>query len=170
MTHEKGNREPRPFLAIAVLILSALTLYFGYGKAFISIAYDPHEKNCLPDLHLALMVHVRPNKIARGEYLFWKAYGALSYVKEDFVLKKVAGIPGDKLLIKDGNVFINGVLVASGFDDAALYNKTAKDFEKEEVIPADEYFMMGTASLSNDSRYWGYLPKRVIVGEGYRIY
>jgi len=30
--------------------------------------------------------------------------------------------------------------------------------------------MVGTARMSNDSRYWGYLPHDAIVGKGYRIY
>lgn len=168
MKNIKG--KPHPYLAIFLFLLSGLSLYFFYGKALISISYDPHEVNCLPELHLALLVHIKPESVAHGDYVFWKAYGPLSYVKEDFVLKKVAGLPGDKLQISNQQVFINGAIVANGFGNAILYAKKPKEFEKEEVIPAAHYFVIGTNVLSNDSRYWGYLPKEQIVGKGYRIY
>lgn len=147
-------------------------LYAGHGKSFVSFAWDPHEVNCLPELHLALLVHSRPSKVERGDYLFWKAssIGALSYVSENFVLKRVAGVPGDRLAIRAGQVFINNRLVAEGLEDAVMYQRRPVDFERAEVIPPGHYFVIGTAHMSNDSRYWGYLPYEMIVGKGYRIY
>lgn len=160
----------RPFLALFVGLTCAVALYFGSGKSYISLTYDPHEVNCLPELHLALLVHSRPDSVAHGDYLFWKASGSLSYVKETFVLKRVAGIPGDKLVIKDGRVLINDIQVAQGFDNAILYKKVARDFERSETIPANSYFVIGTADLSNDSRYWGYLSHEEVLGRAHRIY
>lgn len=160
----------RPYLAAAVGAGCALALYLGAGQNFVSLAWDPHEVNCLPELHLALLVHTEPGKIQKGDYLFWRAAGSLSYVKEQFVLKKVAGIPGDRLDIRDGQVRINGDVVAEGFENAVLYKKTAAQFERGGTIPPDSYFVIGTARMSNDSRYWGYLTAERIVGKGYRIY
>lgn len=159
-------------MSLVIGLVAGAALYYGHGRAFVSLAYDPHEVNCLPELHLALLVHRQPAKIEHGDYLFWKtgAIVALSYVKEAFVLKRVAGVPGDTLRIHDGRVFINGGLVARGLEDAALYQRHPADFERMEVIPPGRYFVIGTTRLSNDSRYWGYLPREAIVGKGYRIY
>jgi conjugal transfer pilin signal peptidase TrbI len=167
------STSPSRVLVSTVLgVACLLALYAGHGRSFISFAWDPHEVNCLPELHLALLVHSRPSKVERGDYLFWKAsaVGALSYVAEDFVLKRVAGVPGDRLDIREGQVFINNRLVAEGLEDAVLYKRRPADFERKEVIPPDHYFVIGTAHMSNDSRYWGYLPHEAIVGKGYRIY
>ena len=165
-------RTARPWLSGAIGLACSVALYVGHGRTFVSLAYDPHEVNCLPELHLALLVDSQPARVERGDYLFWKpsAIGALSYVKEDFVLKRVAGVPGDRLRIRSGQVFINGKLVAEGLEDAVLYQRRPADFERVEVIPPERYFVIGTARLSNDSRYWGYLPRAAIVGRGYRIY
>lgn len=162
----------RPGLALLVGTACAAALYFGHGRSFVSLSYDPHTVNCLPELHLALLVHDRPSAIARGDYLFWKASAtrALSYVTDDFVLKRVAGVPGDRLSIRNDRVFINDEVVAEGLEDAVLYNRRPSDFERTEIIPPDRYFMIGTARLSNDSRYWGYLSGEAIAGKGYRIY
>jgi conjugal transfer pilin signal peptidase TrbI len=162
----------RLWTAVATGVACALALYLGHGRAFVSLSWDPHAVNCLPELHLALLVHRPPATIERGDYLFWKASatGALSYVTEEFVLKRVAGVPGDRLSIRAGRVFINGALVTEGLDDAVLYRRKPADFEREDVIPPGRYFMIGTARLSNDSRYWGYLPRDAVAGKGYRIY
>ena len=162
----------RLVLSLAVAATCAAALYFGHGRYFVSLSWDPHEVNCLPDLHLALLVHHRPDNVRHGDYLFWKpaAIPALSYVTDDFVLKQVAGVPGDTLDIHDGRVFINGVLIVEGLENAAAYRRHAADFERKEVIPPDRYFMIGTARMSNDSRYWGYLPREAVLGKGYRIY
>lgn len=160
----------RPYLAAAVGAGCAVVLYLGAGQKFISLAWDPHEVNCLPELHLALLVHKQPAGVRKGDYLFWKAGGSLSYVQEEYVLKKVAGVPGDRLDIRDGKVRINGDVVAEGLENAVLYKKLPSQLERSETIPVGSYFVIGTARFSNDSRYWGYLTTDRISGKGYRIY
>ena len=102
--------------------------------------------------------------------MFWKPAGALNYIKQEFVLKRVMGIPGDHLQIKDGIVKINNSIVASGF--SLLDNKKihVSAFARDEVIPPGHVFMVGTHPRSNDSRYWGYLKTQDIVGRGYKIF
>jgi conjugal transfer pilin signal peptidase TrbI len=172
LAHARSLPPSRQWIALAIGVASAVAIYLGHGHSFVSLSYDPHAVNCLPELHLALLVHHRPAKVERGDYLFWKAssIGALSYVSESFVLKKVAGVPGDRLSIQGDRIFINDRLVAEGLEDAVLYQRPAAAFQRTEVIPPGKYFVIGTARLSNDSRYWGYLSHDTIVGEGYRIY
>jgi conjugal transfer pilin signal peptidase TrbI len=176
ITHPMATAMPgkrkmqRPVLAAAVGLGCVLALIFGTGRHYVSLSWDPHEVNCLPELHLALLVHSSPKQVGRHQYVFWRPSGALSYVKEDFALKRVAGVPGDRLTVRDETVYINGEVVARGLDNAVLYDKGPADFERSEIIPADRFFVIGTASMSNDSRYWGYLPKSEIAGIAYRVY
>ncbi|MGR9587095.1 signal peptidase I [Pandoraea sputorum] len=162
----RGDRR-RFLLLLAIVLLIALRFW---GKPLVSFGYDPQAEQCLPDLHLALLVHHSPASVNTGDLLFWKPSGALSAFKEEFILKQVAGVPGDHLSVRGGEVRINGKPVVSGFPLASLYHRDAKDFERDEVIPQGKYFLMGVHPMSNDSRYWGYLDARDVVGFAYRLF
>lgn len=166
-----GDRKmTRPYLAIFVLVLAMSAMYWGQGKKFFGFAFNPNDASCLPELHLAFLLYSRPDVIQRDMYLFWKPRGALGYVTQTYVLKKVAAVPGDRLLINNGEIFVNGELVAHGLEDAPIYHCSEQSFYRSEIVPPNSYFMIGTAQYSNDSRYWGYLPYDEVVGRGFRVY
>lgn len=167
---DANTREGRPKLAIVLLALSFAALYFGHGKQFVGFAWNPEDQACLPNLHLAFFVYKTPNTVRRGDYVFWKPYGALSYVREAHVLKEVAGVPGDRVRISEGIVYINGRQVAAGLENAPMYGRSAESFEVDETISPGRYFVIGTVQYSNDSRYWGYLPHDRIEGFAYRVF
>lgn len=153
-------------LFFGVLIL----VWWFWNGPLVSFGFDPQLERCLPDLHLALMVHRAPSGIHDGDLLFWKPSGALAGFKESFILKEVAGVPGDHLVISAGRVSINGRTVVSGLPLAHFYRHSTKDFDRDEVIPPGNVFMVGVHPLSNDSRYWGYLNVNQISGFAYRIF
>ena len=70
--------------------------------------------------------------------------------EEEALIKRVIGIPGDKVEIKDGILYVNG-------------EKVEEDYLAEEmvgtfgpyIVPADSYFVMGdNRNASDDGRYW----------------
>ncbi|MBU9370996.1 signal peptidase I [Burkholderia multivorans] len=152
------------FFAILVLVL------FFWIQPPITFGFDPQSERCLPDLHLAMMVHRQPGEVHRGDLLFWRPDGALAGFKEQYILKMVAGTPGDHLTIRAGRVFINGKQVVQGFPLAAFYGRDQRAFERDEVVPPNAYFMVGVHPNSNDSRYWGYLDARKVSGYAYRLF
>jgi len=83
-------------------------------------------------------------------------------------IKRIIGLPGDRVAIWGGAVYINGrrlnePYVPKRFEDYA-------DFP-EVRVPGDEYFVMGDhRSSSNDSRYWGCLPQANIFGRAVFAY
>lgn len=92
--------------------------------------------------------------------------------KKMFV-KRLVGLPGEAIEIKNGAILINGtVLTEPSFANKYYYNRG--DYAKEGqaiTIPQDSYFVLGdNSSFSKDSRYWGFLPKKYIVGKAYKIY
>jgi conjugal transfer pilin signal peptidase TrbI len=155
----------------AAFLFGLLLIVFGFwSKPVISIGFDPQSERCLPDLHVALLVHKAPHMVHDGDLLFWKPSGALAGFKESYILKEVAGVPGDRVTIRDGKVQINGTTVVKGLPLAHFYHKTAKEFDRDEVIPSGEFFLVGLHPLSNDSRYWGYLDARSVSGYAYKLF
>ncbi|MGP8258846.1 MAG: signal peptidase I [Acidobacteriaceae bacterium] len=112
------------------------------------------------------------------------------------LVKRVIGLPGDHIHLRDGRVFIDG----RAFDEPyAVYRAAAPDSYRDDfprmdradpavdsrwwiqmhslvsqgelTIPADSYFVLGdNRNDSEDSRYWGLVPRAAIVGKPFLIY
>lgn len=86
--------------------------------------------------------------------------------KRDFI-KRVIGLPGETLEIRDSKVFINGRVIEQPYLPAGLKYEKFPSVK----IPKDQYFMMGdNRNNSEDSRSWGTLPKKNIIGKAMLIY
>ncbi|CAE6842057.1 signal peptidase I [Paraburkholderia aspalathi] len=160
--------ERGKFAAFLLGVLLLVVLF--WSKPIVTLGFDPQSERCLPDLHLALLVHEAPQTVRDGDLLFWRPSGALAGFKEQFILKQVAGVPGDHVTIRDGKVEINGKVVVQGFPLARFYHRSANDFNRDETIPPGEFFMVGVHPLSNDSRYWGYLDAHQVAGSAYELF
>lgn len=101
--------------------------------------------------------------------------------ERDFI-KRVIGLPGETLELRDKKVYINGTpldepyvhfLEAAG-TPSELREVTSMDVRKNYgpvTVPPDHYFMMGdNRDNSQDSRYWGFLPRENIKGKSLVIY
>jgi signal peptidase I len=85
-------------------------------------------------------------------------------------IKRVVGLPGDRLSIVDGHVFRNGVKENDSFTIPCDGN-SACDFPAPIVVPKGDYYMMGdNRPDSEDSRYWGPVPKAWIIGKAFFTY
>jgi signal peptidase I len=81
---------------------------------------------------------------------------------KSFVKRVVAG-PGDRVRVVNGAVYRNGVLVE---DDFIPEEYRSHDTYAEELVPEGYYYVMGDhRNNSSDSRSWGFVPKRYIVGK-----
>jgi len=92
--------------------------------------------------------------------------------KKDFI-KRLIAFGGETVEIKDGTVYINDKpLVSPMFNQRYYYNRG--DFAAENgkiIVPVDTYFVLGDNSASShDSRYWGFVPKKNLLGEAILIY
>jgi len=78
-------------------------------------------------------------------------------------IKRVLGIPGDELEIRDGTVYINGSEISEPYLKSDF--RDHKSFHKV-VIPPGQYFVLGDhRNSSNDSRSWGFVDRRLIYGK-----
>lgn len=83
-------------------------------------------------------------------------------------IKRVIGLPGDRVEIRAGVVYVNGralqePYVPEEFRDLGSYPLV--------VVPEERYYVLGDhRSSSNDSRIWGPVPKEAIYGKAVFVY
>jgi signal peptidase I len=85
-------------------------------------------------------------------------------------IKRVVGVPGDRLAISQGHVIRNGVREPDGY---AIPCQAADDcnFPSTIRVPANDYYMMGdNRPDSLDSRFWGPVPRSWIIGKAFFTY
>lgn len=130
---------------------------------------------------------------ARGDVMVFK------YPKQPNIdyIKRVIGLPGDKITYQNKRIFVNGepvslekvgLYVPPGEDQAdpntlevkenlsdvshnILISAQRASAEGTFVVPEGNYFVMGdNRDNSNDSRYWGFVPEHLLVGKAFMIW
>jgi signal peptidase I len=92
--------------------------------------------------------------------------------KKDFI-KRLVGLPGETVEIKNGTLYINDTpLLEPVFNQRYYYNRGELGGEGQKiVVPQDSFFFLGDNSASSkDSRYWGFVPWKNILGKALLIY
>lgn len=106
----------------------------------------------------------------RGDVIVFKA----PLDKEKDFIKRVIAVPGDTITIKDGSVYLNGLLL----DEEAYLKPDVKTFSGSFVregvdltIHPNNFFVMGdNRPFSSDSREWGFVDKELIIGKSFLLY
>jgi signal peptidase I len=87
---------------------------------------------------------------------------------EKSYIKRVIGLPGDKIWIDHGLVWVNGVALNETYVPDRYRDSRSM---AEMVIPEDSYFMMGDhRSISSDSREFGPVERDLIYGKAEFVY
>lgn len=119
-------------------------------------------------------------KVHRGSVVVFNAQGVDPQVtKKTYYVKRVIAIPGDTVQSKNGNIYVNGKKVSQSYinkeqrttgtgnwtlSSLSIQNSWLKNSGATKV-PKGEYFVLGDhRSVSNDGRYWGFVPKSKIDG------
>ena len=88
------------------------------------------------------------------------------------LIKRVIGLPGETIEIRDRYVYINGKKLDEPYAvHIDPYRVNSRDNYGPVTIPPDQFFMMGdNRDNSNDSRYWGVAPRESLIGKPLFIY
>ncbi len=122
-----------------------------------------------------------------GDYIFTSkiTYKFRGYERGDVVvfkspknpdieyIKRIIGLPGDKVMVKDSEVYVNGRMLTENYI-AAKTNLWEGGFTKdgeEIVVPEGELYVMGdNRPRSSDSREFGTIPMSSIIGQVFYRY
>jgi len=154
-----GSMEPNLLIGDHLLV----------NKFVFAPAYTPLERMLLP---------IDP--IRRGDIVVFK------WPKDptrDFI-KRVIGLPGDTIEMRNKKVYVNGTPLSEPYAHF-IYppdepGSTAPDVDTSGdllrsfppmMVPPDNYFMMGdNRDNSEDSRYWGFMPRDYVKGKALFVY
>ncbi|MFA5337397.1 MAG: signal peptidase I [Candidatus Omnitrophota bacterium] len=88
-------------------------------------------------------------------------------------IKRLIGLPGDRVLIKDGSIYVNGEKLVDSKIDWIKYSNAGEYGQKNEeiTVPEGKYFFLGdNTDNSQDSRFWGYADRGDIMGKAIFIW
>src|SRR6516165_8680009 len=131
--------------------------------------------------------------VRRGDIIVFR----FPFDDHEHYVKRVIGLPGDRIRIADQRLYINESSVAEpyAYHDLTTYDPMSENFPPaghfaamgmraewaeqiknylqngELVVPPDHYFVMGdNRNSSLDSRYWGFVDRRAIIGRPILVY
>jgi len=86
-------------------------------------------------------------------------------------IKRVIGVPGDRIRIDAGQVYVNGGALAEAYVPPDEKDYSSWRDGQEQQVPQGKYFVLGDhRNQSSDSRMWGYVPRENIYGKAVFVY
>lgn len=153
---------------LARIVIIAFVIMVGF-RFFVAEPFIVSGSSMVPNFHDREYLVV--NKVAyhlhdpqRGDVIVFR------YPKDtsQYFIKRIIGLPGEKVKIQNGKayVFNDEHPEGSALTEPYLSNQDITFGKDEEIkLGSDQYYVMGDNRLaSSDSRVWGILPKRDIIG------
>lgn len=164
-SHQKTENS---WIEAAKTLGFSLLLAFGIRQFIAEPRYIP-SKSMVPTLEvndrlmvekLSYLFHP-PN---RGDVVvFWppdRLKQQNPELKKDAFIKRVIGLPGDQVEVKEGKVFINNKPLVEDYIAAKPNYQWGP-----EIVPNDSYLVLGdNRNNSYDSHFWGYVPRQNLIG------
>ncbi len=98
----------------------------------------------------------------RGDIVVFTPTPALQQENfKDAFIKRVIGLPGDTIEVKEGKVYVNGEMLTEEY----IKEQPKYDYGPV-VVPENQYLVLGdNRNNSYDSHYWGFVPRENIIGQ-----
>ena len=188
----ENSRSFFPVLAIVLVLRSFLVEPFQIPSGSMLPTLEVGDFILVNKFEYGLRLPVAGTKVVsmndpqRGDVMVFKfpEDGKTNYIK------RVVGLPGDKIRYSQKQLFINDQLVSerklANFAPYKLFEEQLGEVkhqliehqlrrnieaEGEWLVPDNSYFVMGdNRDNSNDSRFWGFVPDELVVGKAFAIW
>jgi signal peptidase I len=172
-----NNNKPQPpkeIIWVEILKTLGLSAMLAFGiRTFVAEARYIPSKSMVPTLQVddrliidKVSYHFKQPQ--RGDVVVFTPPDEASVVctgsrpqhSKDAYIKRVIGLPGEKIEVKQGLVFINDSPIKETYLDSVPEYRYGP-----RVVPPDSYLVLGdNRNNSCDSHYWGFVPQENIIG------
>lgn len=153
-------------VVVALVISVVLYLFIMTPHEVVGRSMDPTYKN--GEMLMANKILYRMKKPERGDVIIFKYSDT-----QDFI-KRIIGLPGEKVMLKDGKLYVNGNLLdESNYLNSSVYTNGGDYLKEGETItvPEGRYFVCGdNRPHSSDSRVFGPIDIKNIKGKAWIVY
>ncbi|HNK63062.1 MAG TPA: signal peptidase I [Anaerolineales bacterium] len=161
---EEKTNWGRFFLDVVETVVLAVILFIGINAVSARVRVDGFSMRPTLDDGEFLLVNklsYKWNDFSRGDIVVFH----FPLNPEEELIKRVIGLPGDHVVVRNSRVYVNDELVQEGYiEQAPLYTG-------EWFVTQDHLFVLGdNRNNSNDSKDWGMLPMENVVGRAVLIY
>ncbi|MDJ1185579.1 signal peptidase I [Roseofilum casamattae] len=169
-------------LAVGIRHFVAEARYIPSGSMLPTLQYQPTHDRLIVD-----KLGYRFGQPERGDIIVFSPTDTMKEKDPNFkdaLIKRVVGLPGDKIEIQGGEIYINDrrlseKYVASDLNPASLLTTVSdrqltsiqvcppdqRFLDRAQIVPQDSYVVLGdNRNSSYDSRCWGAVPRKNIIG------
>ena len=145
-------------------LLLSVVLFFLINAVSARIRIDGSSME--PNLHhgefvIVSKINYRFGEPERGDVV---VFDFPRNITQEYI-KRVIGLPGEHILVEDGNVYVNEIILSEP------YLILEPQYEGEWVVPEDTLFVLGdNRNNSSDSHTWGMVPLNNVIGEALVVY
>lgn len=147
-------------IIISVVIFLVIVVYIFSITQVVGNSMNPTLQN--KELFIVNKLQYRVSEVKRGDII------SLEYADTKYLIKRVIGMPGDKVYIKNSKVYINDKLLEESYipKDYQYSDFDLKASFGYDTIPENMYFVLGdNRENSKDSREIGLVKKEEIIGK-----
>jgi signal peptidase I len=153
------TRDRRQIIAVVIAVLLPLLAglcYYEFPR------YRNGSDAMEPTFHTGDLVYVRRGKaVSRGDLVAFHA----PHEPKTILMKRVIAVGGDVIAIKEGRVVLNGHAIEEPYRS----NSSGDNFEAR-LVPPNAYFVLGdNREKSNDSRFFGSVPRASLIGKPFVV-
>jgi signal peptidase I len=187
----RASKKGGGVLEFLIILLVSFALVFGFVRPFVVEAFFIPSESMVPTLRIGDRVLVnkfiyRFTEPQRGDIIVFKSVeggklppeeSLIEHITDFFrndaaeeppredLIKRVVGVPGDKISVRRGKLFVNGEPQKEPYLSKRFPDRS---FAAPTTVPEDHVFVMGdNRANSRDSRFFGPVPERNIEGEAF---
>jgi signal peptidase I len=163
------------FIQSIVLALAVFVLFY----LFVAQPNEVKGSSMFPNFKdkqylLTEKISYQFNEPKRGDVVIFKAPASEPCAADECeYIKRVIGIPGDKVMVKEGDVYLNGEKLDQSFLPEMVYSSPGEYMEEgvEKEVPEGQYLCFGdNRPNSRDGREFGPIDRDLIIGKAFFRY